>query len=117
MEPLTEEKITFKERFHTVMPKKDARGRHDEPLASGQGIIIQDGVIYYIRNFDIPADLVDRTLYDSLVDAYTPPGQLGLLRPNSGLMAHIWNRACLNQHFKRAMAQFKFPANMSPESR
>ena len=102
MDPLAEEKTIRKE-----LPDSFVFDEELHELAEpDQGVIIHGDTISFIRNFAVPEDLSGRTFFDHLADMYTPPDQLEILPLKRELLSsHVWNIACLNQYFKKAMTR------------
>jgi hypothetical protein len=100
MDPLDEEKMIRKELPDSFVFDEEL----NELAESDQGVIVQDDSVFFIRNFVVPEDLSGRTFFDHLADIYTPPDQLEILPLKRELLpSHVWNIACLNQYFKKAM--------------
>ncbi|MCY3956557.1 MAG: hypothetical protein OXF47_11275 [Nitrospira sp.] len=114
MDPLTEEKTIHKELPDSFVFDEEL----NELAEPDQGIIIHGDTISFIRNFAVPEDLSSRTFFDHLADMYTPPDQLEILPLKRELLpSHVWNIACLNQYFKKAMTSLDLSGEVPRTSR
>ena len=102
MNPLTEENNIY----DTTSDSFEFNQELTKTLESDPGIFLHDNTVYFVRTFAISRDVANRSFFDHLVDIYTPPDQLKILPlKRNFLLSHVWNVACLNKYFKKAMTQ------------
>ncbi|MGR3913779.1 MAG: hypothetical protein OD918_04520 [Gammaproteobacteria bacterium] len=57
------------------------------------------------REFCVPEDFRDRTLFDALADVFTPPEDLELHKPDCGWLAQIRDGHRIREDFRKAFAR------------